>query len=74
MPLESAPPALAAALNIFTISTLVSAAAAEITQLVPATFVKPVYTLGDRVLQAKDWRPCVTSGKMGGEWAHWNLH
>ena len=54
MPLESAPPALAAALNIFTISTLVSAAAAEITQLVPATFVKPVYTLGDRVLQAKD--------------------
>jgi len=53
-PLEFAPPALANALNISTISTLVSAAAAVITQRVPETFVKPVYTLGDRVLQAKD--------------------
>ena len=53
-PLEFAPPALATALNISTISTLVSAAAAEITQRVPETFVKPVYTLGDGVLQAKD--------------------
>ncbi len=53
-PLESAPPALATALNISTISMLVSAAAAEITQDVSETFVKPVYTLGDGVLQAKD--------------------
>ena len=53
-PLEFAPPALATTLNISTISTLVSAAAAEITQRVPETFVKPVYTLGDVVLQAKD--------------------
>lgn len=54
MPLQSEPPAHAPVLDISTISTLVSAAAAEITQRVPTTFVKPVYPLGDGVLQAKD--------------------
>ena len=45
MPLESANPAIAPALTASNISALVSAAAAEITQRVPETFVKAVYPL-----------------------------
>ena len=53
-PLETEPPTHAPELNISTISTLVSVAAAEITQRVPTTLVKPIYPLGEGVLQAKD--------------------
>ena len=66
LPLETVSPAPDPMLNISTISTLVSAAAAETTQRVPATFVKPIYPLGEGVLQAKDLETLRNFRKGGG--------
>ena len=53
-PLENETPDPPSDLNISNISALVSAAAEEITQRMPETYIKPIYPLGDGFLQAKD--------------------